>query len=665
MRRFILCWLVVFVMAHVVASEPARHVAPIDGVRQATACLSRGSGGQRLQATGVLVAPGLLACAQSSVDGGPGESLSALFPGQATPHSLRLESEDAVSGVALLRILDVADGLPAPVELATSLTWAALQPVRVVGFPLARVLAAGNDDPPQSIVDSAIGRVDAKPADGYVRLTLTRGGAIGSEGSAVVLSDGRVAAIVVAAKEGDRPAIAVSAERLVACLRKVTNSVPAPRDQRTQHALSARKKPDSSGRLHTAVTGQVDDHPMSIRPVAIAIPPRGSPLYLIAAEPPVLLVLDPESFTQLEEIPLPVHPTALWCDDQSVVVACARSRVVVELDAATRRVARTLRPPRQSIAAGAPRCSPRFLIGRDPAGQISALCDAAEGEPDLLVSWDSQGGALDKTLPEGITWAWWTARRQVLLPFSGGICGVLDVYAKEPAAPLPQLPGGAHWADRTLSVRMAADGEDLLVPLSRAPRGEGPVTWVTDCRYFHGSIPGLVLAEDTVRRVFIGWLPGGEGASFCWASRSTGRIVRHITINGVPPASVHADAQARLSAYSRRDETLIAIVDGALRRWRLGPVDPEFEVPPDPKAPPDEVPVGTTLRWTFAAPDLPAARHWRAVGANQPSGLRLDPDSGSLTWTPVAADRGTHQIPIGAEVGGRIVTIQDWRVRVP
>ncbi|MGE0708664.1 MAG: hypothetical protein AB7N76_12400 [Planctomycetota bacterium] len=436
----------------------------------------------------------------------------------------------------------------------------------------------------------------------------------------------------------------------------------APRSRPTGEApVVARERAD--GREHARIDARVEQVRFGGEVLALAAPPSGRRFYALVQGRSEVLVCDALTLQEVDRIATPRRPISLWCDEENLVVACDESRVVRVID-------RKSHAPRQTLRAEG---KPRLVLGAAAGGGWLSVWEARGGE--RVVWLQPAGESQVYPGPHDLRMRWAT--------FSGGHgiyqdqmsrvqCVALKTSTRSQGGPDHPIHRFGRNGQLFAAGRSWASGDRVVLPLMRQDLGAAwTVVTSGDLSARVVDFPGLAVGELPEQDAFV-CVTGCDRAGKLipeevqYVARGTGMLLRRI----VPDRKISLVAGPghvmtcfvpgveRLLLGGSGSYTLGALTCGPAPRGAAGPPAPRAR-----NAPPSAAKVGEVLSYQPRF-DPPLAAGTVFALARGPAGARVDPATGTLTWTPGPLELGTWDLELSAELEGRKVTALAWVVEV-
>lgn len=446
-------------------------------------------------------------------------------------------------------------------------------------------------------------------------------------------------------------------------------------------ALEGTEERDESGQRYTAVTSSAKNIPLSGELKQIVCPPSGREVYAIFEGQSGIKVLDPTTLKELAEIGTPRSPVSLWCDESRIAAACAESKVLVIIDS-VRRV-----PTKSVVLRDDTTLQPLRVLGLAPDGSFMTVWKAPG-----TVRWDmflyhvSPLRSTRRILKGEVEWGVYTHGGKYLFAqhnFKGSPSGVPELLNPVDGERIDLSDNGLFGKNAGFHRSFAhcfytTDGKHLVMPTGSLGSSTvyGVTTYLADPNLSRREIelPGVAVAEVAKDNLLVSWGPSpnhSDSPMIYYASRSTGRVVRRISVKGISlhPAhylSVKADKdtvyvpghELFLWVYSvAREKSVVAMV-------RCGPVAGGQTAASDPKTPTAEARIGKPFTFTpqFKRPE--GARKVTFRLKSGPPDIQVDAETGKVNWTPTDAYLGKYDVVLVADVDGTEVPVATWAIEV-
>ena len=427
-----------------------------------------------------------------------------------------------------------------------------------------------------------------------------------------------------------------------------TKPLDAPHLARPAPPLRATHKL-SSGLAYDQVESEVKFVSLgdAVAPVVALVPaPAGEEVYALLQGLSKVLVCDPVSLEVVSSISVPRAPVAIWCDAQDLLVACSLERRLLTIERRTRRVVHSLSFPQR------PELVPKWILGRTEGG-------------DTLSVWEVPGlrsGVLFSQGPTGLV----TELGQESLH---------DAFANLDSQ-RALFQAGRPFDDMLGSGFVTRDRRHKVLNHHRQGHHSELATRPEASPLL--DFPGTALAEIPGEPILVFWQRTGrervESREFSYVGRHDGRLLRQIL-------ATEPRAQRTPAAYQELGSNAIFVPQterlvfwsrsgGRDTRLRVIPCGPVRDsVQPTRVAiaindPPTKLKIGTSLSFTpeFTCP-TPGATVEFALEST-PYGARIDPLTGTLSWTPTEIMAGRWDLGVVATVNGARVPVLHWTVEV-
>ncbi|MGE0711409.1 MAG: serine protease [Planctomycetota bacterium] len=437
-------------------------------------------------------------------------------------------------------------------------------------------------------------------------------------------------------------------------------------------ALSCRLEAEPGGRQHVRVDAPVARLQLDRPALTLAAPPSGARFFTLEAGESAVVVRDALTLGQVDAIPTPRYPIALWCDEAHLAVACDESRVVRVISLRDRA------PVQVQRAVGDARWVPRRVLGAALEGGWLAFWLGPNGDRQILrldpsgISYPfpyrlSEGDADTRLLQLGGT----LAIHQV----SAEHARLVDLRRQQPASsadhPVLRLARAGDYFRLSGPPFMTRDRAGVVLPLERdGAEVRGPWTHVLspDLQTQRCDFPGRAVAEVTGERGYFVSLvtksPDGRRipVEVHYRDRKSGALLRRVLPTNMKVGNLGASSETCFVAEVER--LVIRDGDRALLSIPCGPIPAGVEPPAlrARNAPPRTAAPGVPLTYTPELPQLePGAVFELARG---PAGARVDAKTGRLTWTPSRAAVGRWDVEIAVRSRGQKVTVAAWVIDV-
>jgi hypothetical protein len=425
--------------------------------------------------------------------------------------------------------------------------------------------------------------------------------------------------------------------------------------------------------------------PLDLPPNVIQLvsAPDGKVVYGIFKLNAGIKIFEPPSFKEIDEIPVPHDPDSIWCDEKRIVVTCSESQVVTILDAEKRKAIKSVMLKD---------LTPIRVMGHDSGEGFLTLwsgLDAHKSGLSVLYSVKENGDVKRVSDFSNIRGDWSIPTHRgthLLVQYSGGY--------PEGVPRLIEVATGKELKDNAL---FGANGRFRSQDFGRCfqtsdghivlPTKKGNITWsyatTNDLQSVVFDFPGVAIAEAPQENLLISWsftlVPTNTNsfsmgpAQVYYINRLSGQLMRRIEIvnfTGVPSMSLCKTEAAPTVIFIPGHELLVSIKNphdgqGDAKVIRCGPVKnaPSVKCVTVSNTPPATVQVGKELSFTPVFTKTGGERVTFKI--KKPlDGMKIDPEKGTLTWTPADAYVGRYDIQIMANLDGQEMPVLTWTLEI-
>ncbi|MCW8129063.1 MAG: trypsin-like peptidase domain-containing protein [Planctomycetota bacterium] len=459
--------------------------------------------------------------------------------------------------------------------------------------------------------------------------------------------------------------------------------------------LTGVEERDPQGQAFTRVAGKISSVDLGKGLLQIVSAPSGRALYAIFSNTAAIKVVDPATFKITSEISTARCPVSIWCDEKRIVVACTESKVVSIFDAAT------LKPTKSIPLRDAPDLKPTRILGLAPDGSIMTTWVPEGGAWwDIWLYHVTETGTARKMLKGAVDFAVWLDQGKTLFAqhnFGGSPSGVAALLVPGETENTNRLFNNklfgskAGWHRSFAHVFITNDRRSIVLPTNSINEEYGYPTRTyvanVDLSRMAFDFPGICVAEVPNENYFVSWGltyidKREQPAEIFYASRSTGRVIRRISINKRdfeaasggymhPAAFLNVSANKSVVFVPGHELFLVPPRDsdrGKLIVIKCGPIgkgavsaDPNISVANNPPA---VATVGTAVSFTpqFKRPDNAKKIVFKLKKG--PETIVVDPATGKLSWTPTDVYIGKYDVEIVADVDGAQLPVLAWTIEV-
>ena len=459
---------------------------------------------------------------------------------------------------------------------------------------------------------------------------------------------------------------------------------PGPMDP-----LEAKLERDQYGRPYSLVETQAETLTMGdTKLLQMVSAPNGEFVYAVFSDRASVAVFDTRDMLLLKEIPVARYPIGLWCDTERLVVACNESRLISFIDLASGQITRSVRIDNREMR-------PIRICGEAPDGSMITLWqDPATSSVDHLYLVEESGDSLEVAkgdfdwcvFPDGANFLWQHST------FRNSPSGAGSVFPLGDPNQRVDLRRDA-FGKRGLSLHrdcghsfLTSDGKHFILPIEAremepmTPYGTMTLVLRPDLSEIVMDLPGSVVAESPTGEYFVAWrnTPGVVGLArpqVLYVSRSTGRIIRQINVNGYEPhpgCFPIRNATPNIIYVPGRELFLVHdnnAQDATVTMIRCGPIVSDALVPADPtivseNLPPRVAYIGKAMAYapSFTRPADADSIVFR-IKQGVP-GMEIDPSTGRISFTPTDANLGLYDVVIVADIDGIEVPVLKWLLEI-
>lgn len=419
---------------------------------------------------------------------------------------------------------------------------------------------------------------------------------------------------------------------------------------------------------------RLDARPRRVRSerelLALAAPPSGRCFYALQKRRSAVLVIDALTLREVAAIPVPRFPTALWCDETHLAVACDESRLVRVIER------ESLKPVAvQRLERPGKRPTPHTIAGRTGQG--------------WLTLWRTQRGeVLTRLTPPRQDEVLYRATRYACHALLVGEHLLLGGQHRPSATWIDLARNGARVLPREhpvfaltrsgtfqllASPFLTADGQDVVLPFERqalGPRAPATTCLVSaDLALRRIDFPGAALRELPERGLFVCASSDSPQRAHApleihYRERRSGALARRIVAAQARPGR-GAPYQRGSSAFLPEVERFVYLEGGnTLAVLACGPLHgsrrPGFRLRNDP---PVRATAGEVLSWRPELTTTPTPGTVFQL-ARGPQGASVDAKTGAFRWKPSLAALGRWEVEIVARVGQRRVKVVSFVLEV-
>ena len=427
--------------------------------------------------------------------------------------------------------------------------------------------------------------------------------------------------------------------------------------------------------------------------------PGGDAVYMIFEGLSTVRMYDPTDLSLPPiEYDVPAGPVSLWCDSTRIVVACRTAKAVVILDRADGEVLRRVQLNTDENLV------PVVVVGRAPDDSVMTLWapedDHSRHRTSHLYLVDQVGEPRYVTKSEmgWCTFCDYSTKLFAQAEFRGSPAGsphLIDLNKQSRVTLFNKhiLPDQVGFHRDFFHTFMTNDGLDMVWSYSSSSYRARTVLVTPGLERVEMEFDGATIAEVPSRNWLIAWRSYADPQApispqrpeIIYVNRATGEIVRKIRVTNLEPHPANYAIADPLPScifvpghelFMHHDISHLSLRDAKHRPpnvfvVRCGPVEydsgatlPGTSSDWEENNPPKAVSVGKPMVFLpFFTPPAGAQRVEFALKKGV-KGMKLDPATGKLQFTPTGDYLGKYEVAIVAVVDGQVVPVISWTLEI-
>jgi hypothetical protein len=445
--------------------------------------------------------------------------------------------------------------------------------------------------------------------------------------------------------------------------------------------------------------------------IQLACPPSGKVVYGIFRGNAGIKIFEPPKFTEIDEIPIPTNAVGIWCDEKRIVVACDQTKAVAFLDAETHTLIKLV------SLKDAPQLTPIRVVGPAPEAGFMVLWQNLNAPPgnapssETFLYFVKESGETRLVTKGYIDWCTPICGNTQLFAqgrFSDSPSGIpefIDMVTGQsinviaPARQYTLFDQSQSGLHRNFGhCFQTFDRRNVVLPTPKISVGpsyyDNPWTYIAtdDLSRFVCDFPGTAIAEVPKENIFVtrgniyhGKDPRDMKRYVFYVNRLSGQVIRRVEISdweerqqlGVfdcaTPSELYVPGHELLLGMYE-DHREVIEVNAYTRKLihynkafaiRCGPVEnaPAAVGIAITNNPPVKAHVGK--EFVFTPTFTKVACNKVVFSLRHPlEGMAIDPDTGTLKWTPTDAQLGKYDVRITADVDGHEMSVFTWILNI-